>query len=139
MSKVPLRRLPICACITVSVAVSITVSGTCLAPRLARADVDPRGQFSTRVPIEVPRFHDIAPHVALVYAGGPAGIAGAGWTLEAASVITRRSATSGTPRFIGAGPETDRFWLDGEELVACTDDDTSPSCTTAVAAFGSST
>src|SRR5262245_50858986 len=79
-----------------------------LCPVTARADVDPRGNFTTRVPFEVPSFYGITPSIGLDYTGGPTGDAGAGWHLGAGSVITRTSATRGTPRF-DAG---DRFWLD---------------------------
>jgi RHS repeat-associated protein len=103
----------------------------------ARAYVDARGNFTTAVPIEVPAFYGLTPSVALRYFGGPTGIAGAGWDLDAASVIIRRSATGGTPRILDAGPDADVFWMDGQELVPCAIGSESPSCSSARAVWGS--
>lgn len=98
-----------------------------LCPAIAHAEVDARGSFTTRVPFEVPSFYGIAPSIGLAYAGGATGDAGAGWRLDAGSVITRTTATRGTPRF----DASDTFWLDGEELIPCAASSTSPSCSTA--------
>lgn len=105
-------------------------------PEFSWAQTNARGSYNTEVPIEVPPFHSITPVVKLVYqSSGGSGLAGAGWDLLAGSVISRRSATNGTPLFA----PNDIFVLDGEELVPCKPGSTSPSCTTAVTAFGSST
>ncbi|HEY5937993.1 MAG TPA: FG-GAP-like repeat-containing protein, partial [Kofleriaceae bacterium] len=106
-----------------------------LAAGLAHAGVDHTGQLAEEVRIEVPAFHGITPAVALRYASdGGNGFAGVGWRLDTAPVITRVSASRGIPR----GDASDRYLLDGQELVACGSGSPSPSCTTAITAFGSS-
>jgi RHS repeat-associated protein len=101
---------------------------------LAWADVDARGNYVNQVPIEVPEFHSITPVVALGYHSGSGGLLGAGWDLQAGSIITRSSSTNGIPQFAA----DDLFFLDGEELVPCAANSTSPSCTTATSVFGTS-
>src|SRR3954451_5285384 len=85
-------------------------------PGPALATVDEQGAFTTRVGIEVPAFHGIQPAVALNYASTSGdGLLGAGWSLQAASYISRSSPDGGAPRFDAA----DVYRLDGEELVGC--------------------
>lgn len=106
-----------------------------LAAGAAHASVDHTGQLAEEVRIEVPAFHGITPAVALRYSSdGGNGFAGVGWRLETGPTITRVSAQRGVPR----GDASDRFLLDGQDLIPCVAGSTSPSCTTAVATFGSS-
>lgn len=100
----------------------------------AWADVDDRGSYVNQVPIEVPEFHSITPVVALGYHSGSGGLLGAGWDLQAGSIITRSSSTNGIPQFAA----DDLFFLDGEELVPCAANSASPSCTSASSVFGTS-
>lgn len=101
----------------------------------ARADVTPSGDYHTSIPIEVPTLRGVAPSVALSYAANaPNGIAGVGWSLDASSVIARTGPRGGLP-ITAAAP--DGFELDGEPLIACATASTSPSCSSAVTAFGS--
>lgn len=101
---------------------------------VAHARVDGSGAFATEVTIDVPSFPGLTPSIRLAYSSrlGP-GLAGVGWRLDAASLITRTSATHGIARY-DAG---DLFSLDGLELIPCASGSTSPSCTTATTAFGS--
>jgi RHS repeat-associated protein len=101
----------------------------------ARASVDPAGQLAEEVKIDVPPFHDITPEIALRYqSDGGNGFAGVGWRLDLGRTITRVSATGGIPRW----DASDRYLLDGQDLVPCASGSTSPGCSTAVTAFGSS-
>lgn len=98
-------------------------------------EVSPSGQFMTDIPIAVPAFHGIEPKITFTYSSSPAnGWLGAGWTLNGPSYILRMSQGRGAPRF----DSNDIFVLDGLELVPCQPQRTSPSCTTAVSAFGTS-
>ena len=102
------------------------------------ADVDSTGSFTTELRIKVPPFHGLEPAVSLRYrTGGGNSLAGSGWRLDAGAQIDRVSAYRGVPRF----DETDRFLMDGQELVPCppgSDPTSSPSCTSSRDAFGSS-
>lgn len=119
-----------------SLPIALILALTVSFPGSARADVDERGRYTTQVPIEVPPFYGITPTVELVYQSlGGSGLAGVGWQLVAGSTIVRRSSTNGTPQFAG----DDIFFLDGQELVPCASGSASPSCTSAIAAFGSAT
>jgi hypothetical protein len=98
-----------------------------LVPGAARAEVDERGAFVDRIDIPVPPFHGIEPQLALVYQSqGGAGIAGAGWQLQAASAIRRTGKYGGAPSFTSE----DRYVLDGAELLPCSETPASPSCMT---------
>jgi RHS repeat-associated protein len=101
----------------------------------ALAQISPvTGEYTTRVRIDVPAYHGIEPDVELSYKSGAGnGLVGVGWQLSAGSSIQRRSAQHGPPRF----ENSDVFLLDGMELVACAVSSVSPSCTTALEAFGS--
>lgn len=100
----------------------------------AQVRVDERGGLGMDVPIEVPSFYDLTPDVRLAYhASESPGLAGSGWSVTGASVITRTSATGGVAHM----DASDKFWLDGVELIPCTSTSQSPSCTTAITAFGS--
>jgi hypothetical protein len=101
----------------------------------ATAEVTPAGQFATSLPVVVPAFHHIEPQLAFTYSSTPAnGWLGAGWSLNGPSYIAQMSKGRGAPRFDGS----DIFVLDGLELIPCQPQSQSPSCTTAVTAFGSS-
>jgi RHS repeat-associated protein len=70
------------------------------------------GSWDYSVPIEVPAYRGVEPHLALHYnSSSPNGILGMGWSLTGFSEITRSS-----PDFL-VGKET--FYLDGQKLVAC--------------------
>ncbi|MDQ0473263.1 RHS repeat-associated core domain-containing protein [Labrys wisconsinensis] len=102
------------------------------------------GSFTQRIPLAVPAFRGIEPNLGLVYdsnagarAGGWwAGFAGVGMRVSGLSDITRITHGGGTPRFDDA---LDVFALDGDELVACTADMTSPACTTGTTGTGVTT
>jgi hypothetical protein len=103
---------------------------------VASGSVDAQGQFLAEIPIEVPPYHGLEPKLALTYHSTPAnGWIGAGWSLSGGpSYIRRVSKGGGTPRLDGS----DVFLLDGMELVPCQPQSLSPSCTSSMAAFGSS-
>jgi len=85
------------------------------------------GALQTTVPLEVPAFHGVEPRLALAYSSsGGAGFAGVGWSLAGLGAIERVSPGQGAPRY----DASDRFVLDGQELVACTSGMVSPSCAT---------
>lgn len=108
------------------------------APWLSRAEVSRRGEFHSKVSIEVPAIRGVAPTVEITYSSHAGNdIAGVGWRLNATSSIARTGSRGGVPRHPSpvAG---DRFVLDGQELVPCLAGSTSPSCTTAIAWRGSS-
>jgi RHS repeat-associated protein len=96
----------------------------CRAPP-AQADVSPSGSYQTSVPITVPAFHDLEPHLTIAYDSGSGdGLLGVGWALAGLSEVQRSSPGQGAPRYNG----TDQFFLDGVELVPCGPGVTSPSC-----------
>jgi len=87
------------------------------------------GSFSDSIPIEVPPFHDIEPHLALSYnSSGGNGYVGVGWSLSAFHSNIERVAAGG--RGAPTYTSSDSFVLDGELLLACTAGSPSPSCTT---------
>ncbi len=110
-----------CACLGFVYLVGIAASRV-------RAD---SGNYTTAVPIAVPSFHGIAPHIGLAYhsQGGNSSV-GTGWILQAGSQIERVSRGRGTPRY---DDSQDIFLLDGAELVPCAGSNSpSPSCMPAV-------
>lgn len=118
---------------------SISFALACIAlPMLgatADASVDGLGQLTQSVAIDVPEYRGLEPAVALSYASGAGnGFVGVGWALEVGVTIEKVSATFGIPR----GDATDVFLLGGEELRPCVAASRSPSCTTAIDAYGSS-
>ncbi len=81
----------------------------------ARADAFGAGLDG--IPIRMPSFHGIEPVVMLSHQlGGANGFLGVGWRLVGAALIERGQRARGAPKF----DETDRFFLDGEELVPST-------------------
>ena len=98
--------------------------------------VDSSGAFQVEVTVATSPFHGLEPSLALRYdsrlGNGPVGF---GWSLQGLSGIARKSSSDGTPRF----DDTDRFYLDGNELLACAPDPRSPSARRAACKFPSST
>ncbi len=102
------------------------------------------GAYAYTLPIEVPPFHGIEPKLALTYnslAGN--GFAGMGWELAGFSVIETRRVARGDPQ----GAFEDVFFLDGQELIHCSEhtnvdasgNSRSPSCMSGGNALGYST
>ena len=119
-----------------SVRQALLVATVMLCSPLARADVDPLGQYAQAVDIEAPPFHSITPRLSLRYASDRGnGFVGRGWMLAGGSTIERVSRTHGLPN----NDPSDLYLLDGMELMPCAAGSLSPSCSTAVTAFGSST
>jgi RHS repeat-associated protein len=88
------------------------------------------GAFTHSMPIDVPPFHGIEPHLALQYSSASSfGLMGVGWSLSGISSIERTSLGRGAPSYDGGVLQTaDMFLLDGEELLACPTGSQSPSC-----------
>ena len=86
------------------------------------------GAYTQRVPIDVPAFHGLEPRLALQYHSAAGnGWVGVGWSLTGVDYVER------------AHPSTfDQATLGGDRLVPCATGSLSPSCTSAIAAFGSS-
>lgn len=85
------------------------------------------GQFTYDLPIQVPVFHGLEPSLAVHYTSDLSnGWLGQGWALAGTSGIARVGVRQAAPRF----DSTDRFLLDGQELVPCAAGSLSPSCTT---------
>jgi hypothetical protein len=86
------------------------------------------GSFRQSIPIAVPTYHGIEPKLALTYdSNSAAGFVGVGWRLDGLSVIERASPQRGSPFF----NSSDIFLLDGQELIPCPSQTTSPGCQTA--------
>jgi RHS repeat-associated protein len=74
------------------------------------------GAYQSRIPINVPPFHGIEPKLDLAYnSQGGNGWLGVGWGLNGLSSIERHSAGRGVPTY----DSSDRYFLDGVELLAC--------------------
>jgi len=96
-------------------AIIVAAAALATAPQ-ARPGVDETGAYATTVPMDVPSFRGLEPRIALSYSSRAGnGIAGVGWRLDASSYIVRSAVGGGVPRY----DQTDRFSLDGNELVAC--------------------
>jgi Salmonella virulence plasmid 65kDa B protein len=97
------------------------------APAVGAGDVNlSMGSYSHVVPIEVPAFHGLELKLALAYSSQAGnGFAGVGWSLGGFSSIewgrTGEAQWGGSP---------DKYFLDGQELIACQTGSVSPSCTT---------
>ena len=73
----------------------------------------------------VPTFHGLEPHLALGYDSGSGdGPLGAGWGLLGLSEVRRNSPGKGTPAY----DSSDRYFVDGAELLRCGPGVVSPSC-----------
>ena len=96
-----------------------------LGARGAQADVSPSGSYRTSVAIAVPAFHGLEPHLAIGYDSGSGdGLLGAGWGLLGLSEVRRSSPGKGTPVY----DSSDRYFVDGAELLRCGPGVVSPSC-----------
>jgi len=88
-------------------------------------EINSDGAFSYSVPLQLPGFRELVPNLSLAYnstskhysSNGP--IMGIGWSLQGLSSIERVSPGGGFPSFLG---DVDIYTLDGEELLACSDD-----------------
>jgi hypothetical protein len=90
----------------------------------AVAAVTPTGAYSMNVPIDAPPFRGITPTLALEYDSQTGnGMLGVGWRLSGLSEITATSATGG----VAHGDSTDKYWIDGVELIPCGSDAGNPS------------
>src|SRR4051812_29500987 len=109
------------------------VAASLLLASFAQAEVSPSGAFTTRVPIEVPRFHGLEPALALSYdsnrGNGPLGV---GWALAGLSAVQRGSAGKGVPGYDGG----DVFFVDGAQLLPCVTGSLSPGCNNPTGAGG---
>ncbi|HEY3356583.1 MAG TPA: RHS repeat-associated core domain-containing protein [Polyangia bacterium] len=84
------------------------------------------GSLQSSIPIGVPGFHGLEPKLALTYSSsGGNGFVGVGWGLAGVSVIERASPGGGVPRF----DANDIYRLDGNVLMPCAQEASSPSCT----------
>jgi len=91
--------------------------------------VSPTGAYTTGVAFVAPPYHGIEPSLGVRYNSlGNNGPVGVGWTLTGLSEIRRASSTLGAPAF----DATDRFLIDGIELIPCSPSSPSlaksPSC-----------
>lgn len=74
------------------------------------------GTFTTSVPIEVPKFHDIEPEIAFTYdSNGRNGPVGLGWDISGLPIIERIGRRYAAPK----GDSTDIILLNGEQLIPC--------------------
>jgi hypothetical protein len=75
------------------------------------------GAFSESLPVRVPTFHGIEPHISLDYDSAAGnGEMGVGWRLAGGSRIVRIGSGGALARYDGS----DGYAVDGEELVPCT-------------------
>jgi hypothetical protein len=74
------------------------------------------GSFTDSLPIQVPAFHGLEPHISLDYdSANGNGEVGVGWRLTVGSTIVRSGPNGALPRY----DASDVFLVDGEELVPC--------------------
>ncbi len=84
------------------------------------------GTLTRNIPIAVPGFHGIEPHLALHYDSSVGnGKVGVGWALSGFETIERASPGRGAPSW----GTTDIFLYGGQPLVPCHAGSVSPSCT----------
>jgi RHS repeat-associated protein len=99
-----------------------STSSVATAPGGLAAETSAIGSFTNSVPIQIPSFHGIEPHVSLDYDSAAGnGEVGVGWRLTVGSLIVRSGPNGGLPRY----DDSDVFRVDGTELVAC-----APTCKT---------
>ena len=119
------RKACVCSCQLVGLCAGLLVLMCLLGARGAQADVSPSGSYRTSVAITVPAFHGLEPHLVIGYDSGSGdGLLGAGWGLLGLSEIRRSSPGKGAPRY----DNSDRYFLDGAELLRCGPGLVSPSC-----------
>jgi hypothetical protein len=106
---------------------SLGLAALALAVPVGAGDINlSMGSYSHMIPIEVPAFHGLEPKLALTYSSQTGnGFAGVGWSLSGFSSI--EWGRTGEAQWGGA---PDKYFLDGQELVACQTGSVSPSCTT---------
>ena len=83
---------------------------------LAWSQITAQGAFQKNIAIALPNYYHVEPNLHLIYnslAGN--GWLGEGWSLVGSSEIFRASAGRGAPNY----DATDRFFLDGVELLPC--------------------
>ena len=91
----------------------------------AHTDIGSSGAYQTAVPIEVPTYHGLEPRLGFVYNSNSGNSwLGVGWNLSGLSTIRRASPGQGAPNY----DDNDVFYLDGMELIPCTETMQSPSC-----------
>ncbi len=91
--------------------------------------VESTGTYLQRVPLNLPDPRGVGPHLDLTYASGSKnGFVGVGWTAGGFGFVERAHLAT-----------FEQFSLNGERLVPCVSGSPSPSCRSAVDAFGSST
>ena len=95
-----------------------TAEGVAAISGLAPQSVNQQfGSFATDIAIDIPGFRGLEPDLRLVYnSSGGNGFVGRGWSLAGVSLIQRASAGGGAPAYTAQ----DRYYLDGEELIADT-------------------
>jgi len=95
---------------------------------VAPEDVRSDGSFRYAIPLRIPEFRGLAPNLAITYGssntgrGSPSAFLGAGWSLNGFSEIERVSIGGGYPAF---DDTLDIFRLDGDDLLACADQNAS--------------
>jgi RHS repeat-associated protein len=101
-------------------------------PDLGWTDSQNNGAFTESIPIEVPPFHGLEPHLSVNYNSDSSfGLMGVGWSLSGFSTIERANFGRGAPSYNGLATTTsDIFLLDGQDLTPCKTGSVSPSCTT---------
>jgi RHS repeat-associated protein len=101
-------------------------------PDLGWLDGQNNGAFTESIPIEVPAFHGLEPHLSVDYNSASSfGLMGVGWSMSGFSTIERTSLGRGAPSYNSSVTTTsDIFVLDGQELLLCPTGSLSPSCLT---------
>jgi RHS repeat-associated protein len=99
-------------------------------PDLGWTDAQNNGAFTESIPIEVPAFHGIEPHLSVNYNSDSSfGLMGVGWSLSGFSIIERANFGRGAPSYNGLATVTsDIFLLDGHDVTSCQTGNHSPSC-----------
>jgi RHS repeat-associated protein len=86
------------------------------------------GAYTQRIPIDVPEYRGLEPNLALQYHSAAGnGWVGVGWSLTGVDYVERAHYAT-----------FDQPTLGGDRLIPCATGSLSPSCTSAIAAFGSS-
>ncbi|TQV74161.1 hypothetical protein FKG94_16255 [Exilibacterium tricleocarpae] len=103
-----------------------TVSADAAAANEIGYDTQPfNGEFTTTIEIDIPKYQDLAPSIALEYeSNNRNGQIGLGWQLAGFSTIMRLSPGRGAPRY----NDTDIFLLDRNEIIPCSAEMNSPGC-----------
>lgn len=88
---------------------------------------EPRaGMFAQTIPIEVPPYHGVEPHLALDYSSSVKdGFPGVGWSLDGIGTIRATKNGRGVPSYTSS----DVYLLGGVQLLTCAQASLSASCT----------